>query len=92
VPTGPRELCWVKVLTVDDQFDVPLLDPVLLAEVELTTSLIIAASQCDRHLTQDEIDALLGLPPRGNIPPQVRRSPTEPVRPEPTVRGSIPLS
>ena len=51
---------------VHDQFDVTLEDNELLAEVELTTSLIIAASETDGdHLTQEQIDALLGLqPPR----------------------------
>lgn len=47
-----------------DQFDVTLEDGDLLSEVELTTSLIIAASEADEHLSQDEIDRLLGVHPR----------------------------
>lgn len=46
-----------------DQFDVSLEDPELLGEVELTTTLIIAASESDEHLTQEQIDALLGISP-----------------------------
>lgn len=52
-----------------DQFDVTLEDYELLGEVELCTSLIIAASESDRRLTTEEIDAILGVipvrPPRG---------------------------
>lgn len=44
-----------------DQFDVSLEDPDLMVEVELTTTLIIAASESDDHLTPGEIDRLLGL-------------------------------
>ncbi|MDN5892997.1 MAG: hypothetical protein L0H93_03135 [Nocardioides sp.] len=47
-----------------DQFDVTLEDNELLAEVELTTSLIIAASEAEGPLSQGEIDALLGVAPR----------------------------
>ncbi|HSE69272.1 MAG TPA: hypothetical protein VLA97_00835 [Nocardioidaceae bacterium] len=46
---------------MDDQLNVPLEDAELLAEVELTTNLIIAASESDKALSQDEIDAILGL-------------------------------
>lgn len=46
-----------------DQFDVTLEDGDLLGEVELTTTLIIAASESDEHLSQAEIDALLGVTP-----------------------------
>lgn len=49
-----------------DQFDVTLEDDDLLGEVELTTTLIIAASESDEHLTTDEIDRLLGVTP---VPP-----------------------
>lgn len=58
-----------------DPLDVSLVDTVLLDELELTTDLIIAATQSDQHLSQDEIDALMGLPPRPAIPRQVRRRP-----------------
>ena len=43
-----------------DQFDVTLEDADLLGEVELTTNLIIAASEADEHLTTAEIDRILG--------------------------------
>jgi len=49
---------------VQDQFDVSLEDRDLLGEVELTTNLIIAASESDDHLSADEIDRILGLSPR----------------------------
>jgi hypothetical protein len=63
---------------MDDQLNVPLEDAELLAEVELTTNLIIAASESDATLPQDEVDRLLGLSdepelPRG-IPSQQIRS------------------
>ncbi len=46
---------------MQDQFDVTLEDADLLGEVELTTNLIIAASEIDRPLTPSEIDELLGV-------------------------------
>ena len=46
---------------MQDQFDVSLEDGDLLGEVELTTNLIIAASESDDHLTADEIDRILGI-------------------------------
>jgi hypothetical protein len=46
---------------MDDQLNVPLEDAELLAEVELTTNLIIAASESDAALPQEEVDRLLGL-------------------------------
>ena len=46
---------------MDDQLNVPLEDAELLAEVELTTNLIIAASESDDALPQAEVDRLLGL-------------------------------
>lgn len=50
---------------VHDQFDVTLEDADLLGEVELTTNLIIAASESDEHLSSAEIDKILGVePPR----------------------------
>jgi len=48
---------------VHDQFDVTLEDSDLLGEVELTTNLIIAASEADGRLTDDEIDRILGVSP-----------------------------
>ena len=46
---------------MDDQLNVPLEDVELLAEVELTTNLIIAASEADQALPQSVIDQLLGV-------------------------------
>ena len=46
-----------------DQFDVTLEDSDLLGEVELTTNLIIAASESDVRLAPDEIDRILGVEP-----------------------------
>ena len=46
-----------------DQFDVTLEDMDLLGEVELTTNLIIAASEADEMLSSDEIDRILGVMP-----------------------------
>jgi hypothetical protein len=47
--------------SVPDQFDVSLEDSDLLGEVELTTNLIIAASETDQHLSDAEIDEILGV-------------------------------
>ena len=49
--------------TVQDQFEVTLEDVDLLGEVELTTNLIIAASESEAHLSTAEIDAVLGVEP-----------------------------
>ena len=46
---------------MDDQLNVPLEDSELLAEVELTPTLIIAASESDTPLPQDVVDRLLGV-------------------------------
>jgi hypothetical protein len=54
----------VSEAMVHDQFDVSLEDADLLGEVELTTNLIIAASEADDHLTEAEIDAILGVVPQ----------------------------
>jgi hypothetical protein len=48
---------------VYDQFDVTLEDSDLLGEVELTTNLIIAASEADEPLSLEEIDRILGVVP-----------------------------
>jgi hypothetical protein len=61
---------------MDDQLNVPLEDSELLAEVELTTNLIIAATEADCALPQEEVDRLLGVvasPPGASIPTQVSR-------------------
>ncbi|WP_182920307.1 hypothetical protein [Nocardioides cavernaquae] len=44
-----------------DQFDVTLEDTDLLREVEITTNLIIAASESAGPLSQEQIDAILGI-------------------------------
>ena len=49
---------------MDDQLNVPLVDAELLAEVEMTTNLIIAATESDESLSQEEVDQLLGFQPR----------------------------
>ena len=49
---------------MQDQFDVSLEDGDLLGEVELTTNLIIAASEADDHLSEEQIDSILGVPHR----------------------------
>lgn len=48
---------------VTDPFDVDLTDEDLLGEVEMTTMLIVAASESDGPLGQAEIDRLLGVSP-----------------------------
>ena len=48
---------------MDDQLDVPLEDSELLAEVELTTNLMIAASETEAVLQQAQVDEILGLDP-----------------------------
>ncbi len=44
-----------------DHLDVPLEDTALLEEVELISTLMIAASENDDRLCQEQIDRLLGL-------------------------------
>ena len=44
-----------------DPLDVELEDGVLLAEVELTAALMSAANASDTHLSDAEIDRVLGL-------------------------------
>jgi hypothetical protein len=48
---------------VQDQFDASLEDHDLLREVEITTSLIMAASGWDGPLPTGEIDRILGVTP-----------------------------
>jgi hypothetical protein len=60
---------------VDDQLNVPLEDSELLAELELTTNLIIAASESDCSMGQAEVDRLLGVTPDETmIPSQTVRN------------------
>ncbi len=49
---------------MQDQFDFTLEDLDLLGEVELTTDLIIAATESDVPLSAAEIDQVLGIAPR----------------------------
>ena len=51
---------------VTDQFDVSLEDSELMGEVELTTNLIIAASESEERLTAEEIDQILGIDSAGD--------------------------
>lgn len=44
-----------------DQLDVTLEDSELLHEVELTTNLIVAATESEDRLTPSEIDQILGV-------------------------------
>lgn len=53
---------------MQDQFDVTLEDADLLGEVELTTNLIVAASESEGPLSQDEIDRVLGVEPDADGP------------------------
>jgi hypothetical protein len=46
-----------------DQFDVNLEDVDLMAEVELATSLIVAATESDQRLAQDQIDEIPKVAP-----------------------------
>jgi hypothetical protein len=41
--------------------DARLRDDAALAEIELTTRLMIAASEHERHLTEHEVDEILGI-------------------------------
>lgn len=56
---------------MQDQFDISLEDSDLLTEVELTTNLIIAASESDGPLSADEVDRILGV----TAPPSPPRQP-----------------
>ncbi len=47
-----------------DQLDVPLEGSELLEEVEMVSTLILAASENDERLDQDEIDKILGVQPQ----------------------------
>lgn len=51
-------------MTGDDGVHGDLLDVALRDEIELVSELVVAASSSPRHLTTEEIDALLGLRPK----------------------------
>ena len=89
VAIAPIPMVHRGVSSVPDQFDVSLEDSDLLGEVELTTNLIIAASETDEHLTDAEIDEILGVAPDARLtapasPPRrttsLSRSRTAPAR------------
>lgn len=44
-----------------DLFEAPLLDVVALDEIETTSRLMIAATGCAEHMTQCEVDQILGI-------------------------------
>jgi hypothetical protein len=46
---------------VNDRRDVRVHDEDVLAEIELTSDLMIAASEQDNALTQEQVDAILGV-------------------------------
>jgi len=46
---------------VNERSDVRVHDEDALAEIDLTSDLMIAASEQDTPLTQDQVDAILGL-------------------------------
>ena len=48
--------------------DPSLNDEQLEAEIRLVGDLVLAASQCDEHLSDAEIDAVLGLLPVPGVP------------------------
>ena len=56
-------VAFVEEVVVHDQFDVSLEDDDLMGEVELTTSLMIAASEAEEPLSPAQIDQLLGVVP-----------------------------
>jgi hypothetical protein len=71
---GVRVVTHERSRVMDDKLNVPLEDVELLAEVELTTNLIIAASESESELSQEQVDALLGVDEElPQIPPQHRR-------------------
>jgi hypothetical protein len=47
---------------MDDRLDVQPHDEEVLEEIELTSNLMIAASEAGEQLPQDMIDTILGLP------------------------------
>jgi hypothetical protein len=49
------------VVIVDDVLDVPLKDSDVLDEIEMTSNLIIAASESEVRLPQQRIDEILGV-------------------------------
>lgn len=62
-PPGVRGPVLEGGAAVYDPFDVTLEDGDLLGEVEMTTTLIVAASEKDGRLSEEEIDSILGVIP-----------------------------
>jgi hypothetical protein len=58
---NPSQTDTFEEPAVQDQFDITLEDSDLLGEVELTTDLIIPATESDLTLSTAEIDRLLGI-------------------------------
>ena len=58
---------------VRDTLDLSLHDDLLYEEIELMLRLMVAANESDRRLSQDEIDAQLGLSRSRRLPRQARR-------------------
>ena len=56
------ELVSREERNVNDRLDVTLEDPELLDEVELTTDLMIAATETSGRLSSDRVDELLRIP------------------------------
>jgi len=54
-----RRECFVP----SDQFDVNLQDEDLLEEVELIATVMVATTDSDEHLSQAQIDDILGVVP-----------------------------
>lgn len=50
-----------RILVVNERSDVHVHDENALDEIELTSNLMIAASEQEGRLTQDQVDAILGL-------------------------------
>jgi hypothetical protein len=53
-----------RTTAVGDHLDVPLVDATLMEEVELISTLMIAAGESEEPLDQRQIDQLLGLAPQ----------------------------
>jgi hypothetical protein len=50
-----------------------LTDDDLESEIELVSELVLAATSSDGPLHQDEVDLLLGVTPRGPVPPKPKK-------------------
>jgi hypothetical protein len=66
-----------------DHLDVPLEDATLMEEVELISTLMIAASETEGQLEQNQIDRLLGVPDD-----EATRGPSRSALPQQSSRGA----